>query len=142
MCTDDNDTLSRPAAAILSYAPPDLERRHRLNAWLFLGALGITLFSAVVVILGACQEPFYGPVRMHEALVHVAGGSGLILTWSAWSVGVVWLVRRREIAPLWLIGIAWAAISVFYLGENVVGYLEDVAKVAGGAAFPFKASGR
>ena len=94
-------------------------------ACVFFSGLVLTILS-LLVIVGAGEEPFYGPIIFSQALIQVGLGSVLIFCWLQWMVVVVnWRGHFSRNWP-WPFLLVWAGVGLFYLSQCPVGYIEDI----------------
>jgi hypothetical protein len=104
-------------------------RDSRLSAawwWIGVAAVVLSALSFVVVMMTVSQEPYFGGIRAVDAIIQVGVGTALIVLWALWSVVVIAVIVRKRTHAATLAVLIWAAMCVFYLGNGVVGYLDDI----------------
>lgn len=116
----------------LEYASPSRELRSRWLRFTYWDAVltGVFLLlsglSFWVVVKGANDEPYAGPIRSADGFVQVGLGCVLIFAWLEFAVLSIWLVVRRRALPLWPAALIWGLICCGYVAFGVKGYLWDL----------------
>jgi hypothetical protein len=97
-----------------------------------LGASGFALSSAsfLVVLFTASEEPFF-VFRWSELVLVVGLGGGVLVLFVLWALACVREFRhspRRSALGTVLVSacLLWTALNLFYLGESVYGYGQDM----------------
>jgi hypothetical protein len=96
----------------------------------FFGGVAVLLFMASFALVAAYAgpEPFFEYRREH-AIAFIGGTCAAIVLWSEWSLGLIGAVFFRALRVWALLGLLVATISVFYLQQGLMGYLEDLERM-------------
>jgi hypothetical protein len=114
----------------LNYAEAGVYHRHdvRRVMWALAVTVALSAVSAVVVLIGAWEEPYYGERRIHQGPTQVGLASGLIAFWLVWIVVLLVLLRMSALRFIWFAFVLWSVVCIYYLAECPMGYMEDIAR--------------
>ncbi|MES2462170.1 MAG: hypothetical protein V4671_16415 [Armatimonadota bacterium] len=96
-----------------------------VHCGLLLYILILTAASAVVILQGASDEPYYR-FKPLDCLVQVGFGVALLILWAQLAVGVVLGTVTSRLSVWFLATLLWAAVVCYYLSFSPSGYVSDM----------------
>jgi hypothetical protein len=101
----------------------------RIHITLAAVTLLLTLASAIVMLKGASDEPYFS-FRASDALVQIGVAMVLMLLWLQLAVFLVWAVAVQRASKLWLLLLLWIVLCECVLSDSPRGYVQDILKFA------------
>ncbi len=105
---------------------PSKRSRH----WLAASGVALSALSFQLVLYTASEEPF-SIFRWSDLTLIVGLGALVCVLFAVWAIACVRrfqrAARRRPRATVWVCAtVLWTAINLFYLGDSMYAYVEDL----------------